>query len=264
MIHVAKDIARVRNPVLVVTACAWALLITLPRVAPALSHCTAAGADTMLPSASFKMWRAMNSPTSLAAGWALMLVAMMLPVLISPILHVRVRSFTHRRMRSILLFLSGYGAIWMAAGVLLLAVELAIRLIAPEPFLAASCVLLIALVWQFSPVKQRCLNRCHAHTELAAFGTAADLDALRFGITHGIWCAFSCWAWMLFPMLFPRGHLPIMASVTILVLSERMDHPARPCWQPRGLGRVTRILIAQALTRLHAHGLGSNLSAFET
>ena len=104
----------------------------------------------------------------------------------------------------------------------------------------------------------------HAHTELAAFGAAADLAALRFGITHGIWCALSCWVWMLFPMLIPRGHVLTMVLVTILVLSERLDHPARPCWRPRGLGRLTRILIAQAQTRLHARELGSHSSAFET
>jgi len=206
--------------------------------------------------ASFQMLLAMNPPASLAAGWALMLVAMMSPVLIAPIRHIRLRSFTHRRARSIVLFVAGYAAIWIALGVVLLAIELAVELFAPQSYLPAAGVVLIALVWQFSPIKQRCLNRCHAHTELAAFGAAADFDALRFGTTHGIWCAGSCWALMLFPMLLPQGHVVAMATVAVLIFSERLEQPRPPCWCWRGLGKVIRIVIAQARIRLHALRLG--------
>jgi predicted metal-binding membrane protein len=113
-------------------------------------------------------------------------------------------------------------------------------------------VILLAIVWQLSPVKQRCLNRCHAHTELAAFGVAADLDALRFGVSHGIWCAGSCWALMLSPMLLPQGHVAAMAIVAVLTFSERLEHPKPPSWRWRGLGKVSRIAAAQARIRLPA------------
>jgi predicted metal-binding membrane protein len=136
-----------------------------------------------------------------------MLVAMMSPVLILPVRHIRLSSFTHRRARSIVLFLTGHGAIRMALGGVLMAVELEVKQFARESYLPTAGVVLIALVWQFSPIKQRCLNRCHAHNDLAAFGAAADLDAFRFAVTHGIWCAGSSWALMLFPVLLPRGHL---------------------------------------------------------
>jgi len=132
----------------------------------------------------------------------------------------------------------------------LLAIELAVKLFAPQSYLPAAGVVLIALVWQFSPVKQRCLNRCHAHTELAAFGAAADFDALRFGMTHGTWCAGSCWALMLFPMLLLRGHVVAMASVAVLIFSERLEQPRPPSWRWRGLGKATRIVVAQARIRL--------------
>jgi predicted metal-binding membrane protein len=113
-------------------------------------------------------------------------------------------------------------------------------------------VALIALAWQFSPFKQRCLNRCHAHGELSAFGAAADLDALRFGLAHGIWCACSCWALMLFPMLLPRGHLVAMACIAVLIFCERLEQPNPPCWRWRGLGKAKRIVLAQARISLHA------------
>jgi predicted metal-binding membrane protein len=201
---------------------------------------------------SFQMLLAMNPPAPLAAGWALMLVAMMAPVLIAPVRHIRLRSFAHRRGRSIVLFIAGYAAIWMALGAVLLAMELAVSLFAPQSYLPAAGVVVIALVWQASPIKQRCLNRCHAHTELAAFGAAADFDALRFGMTHGIWCAGSCWALMLFPMLLPRGHVAAMAAVAVLIFGERIELPMPPCWRWRGLGKALRIVAAQARIRLHA------------
>jgi predicted metal-binding membrane protein len=202
------------------------------------------------------MLLAMNPPACVAAGWALMLVAMMSPVLIAPVCHVRLRSFSHRRARSIAIFGAGYAVIWMAVGGVLVAIELAAKLLAPQSYLPAAGVVLIALVWQFSPIKQRCLNRCHAHTELAAFGAAADFAALRFGMTHGIWCAGSCWALMLLPMLLPRGHVVAMAVVAILIFSERLEEPMRPCWRWRGFGKVIRIVVAQARIRLHALRLG--------
>ena len=145
----------------------------------------------------------------------------------------------------------GYAAIWMTLGGVLLAIELAVKLYAPQSYLPAAGAVVTALVWQFSPIKQRCLNRCHTPTELAAFGAAADFDALRFGVTHGIWCASSCWALMLSPMLLPRGHVLAMAAVAVLIFGERLEQPRPPCWRCRGLGKATRIVVARARIRLH-------------
>lgn len=257
MIYEARELARVRNPVLVISAATWLLLLVEPESMRMFAHCSATGFGAIPLPASLQMLLAMSLPASLVAGWALMLVAMMSPVLIAPVRHIRLRSFTHRRARSIALFVSGYGAIWMALGCVLLAIELVVKLYAPLSYLPAAGVVLIAFVWQFSPIKQRCLNRCHAHTELAAFGAAADFDALRFGMTHGIWCAGSCWLLMLFPMLLPQGHIIAMAAVAVLIFCERLEQPMPPCWCCRGLGKAIRIVVAQARIRLHALPLGS-------
>jgi predicted metal-binding membrane protein len=252
-----REFARVRNPVLLISGVTWILLLVQPRGMSMFAHCPAAGSGAMPLSSSFHMLLAMNPPASLAAGWALMLVAMMSPALIPPVRHIRLHSFTHRRARSIVMFVTGYGGIWMAIGGVLLTIELPVKLFAPQSYLPAAGVALIALVWQFSPLKQRCLNRCHAHSELAAFGAAADFDALRFGVTHGIWCAGSCWAWMLFPMLLPHGHVVAMATVAVLIFSERLEPPRPPRWRRRGLGKAIRIVVAQARIRLHVRRSGS-------
>jgi predicted metal-binding membrane protein len=203
--------------------------------------------------ASLQMLLAMNPFSLMLAGWALMLVAMMSPTLIAPILHIFERSFKRRRARSITLFVLGYAAIWMAAGGVLLTVMIMLNLLTPRSFLPALAVGLIACVWQCSPMKQRCLNRNHNHRELAAFGLAADRDALRFGITHAVWCVGSCWALMLFPMLLWEGHFVAMAAVTFLMISERLEQPRPLSWRLRLRGKLGRIVIAQ--TRILLHGL---------
>ncbi|WP_176441544.1 DUF2182 domain-containing protein [Granulicella rosea] len=188
----------------------------------------------------------MNPPGAWALGWAAMLVATMLPTLTAPLRHVRQQSFARRRGRSVALFLTGYGAVWLAAGVVLTGLALVLAWATPW---AGGAVGAAALVWQASPAKQRCLNRGHAHPALAAFGGAADRSALRFGALHGIWCAGSCWAWMLLPMLLPRGRLLAMAAVGGLIFCERMERPERPCWKMRGLGRAVRMGMARVQTR---------------
>lgn len=221
---------------LLLSAAAWIWLLAGPG-GSTMAHCAAMGSGGLPPAAS------------LAAGWGLMLVAMMSPALIVPIGDLRLRSLKRRRARATALFVAGYAAVWMAAGGVLTAGALAAGWLMPNSYLPAAGAILLAAVWQLSPAKQRCLNRCHAPTGLAAFGAAADLDALRFGVSHGVWCAGSCWALMLAPMLLSRGHAAAMALVAVLTFSERLEHPRPPRWRWRGLGKVSRIVAARA--RIH-------------
>ena len=234
MTPAARERAQVRTPVLFVSAAAWILLIFEPGGMAGHAHHSAAAA----------------APASLALGWALMLAAMMAPLLVAPIRHVRDRSFARRRARAVALFAAGYFAIWMAAGAVLLASSLAIRQAAPESSAPLALAVVIAIIWQFSPAKQRCLNRGHAHPQLPAFGRAADIGAFCFGFVHGIWCAGSCWALMLLPLLISRGHLVAMAAATLWLLGERLERPLPPRWSVQVPSKAARLVAAQARVRL--------------
>jgi predicted metal-binding membrane protein len=251
MILSSRERARINIPILLVSVLSWMVLVVNPRSIMTLAHCPIT--DSGASSASFRMLLTMNPLSSLIAGWAVMLVAMMSPTLIAPIGHIVKRSFKHRRLWSVALFTLGYAAIWLAAGGVLLAVRLMLSLLVPLSFAPAIVVGIVVFVWQCSPFKQRCLNRNHNHRELAAFGFAADLDVLRFGVTHGLWCVGSCWALMLFPMLLPEGHLVAMALVTFLMISERLEQPRRLSWGLRLRGKLMRIVVAQ--TRIRLNGL---------
>jgi predicted metal-binding membrane protein len=166
--------------------------------------------------------------------------------MIAPLRHVRARSLARRRPRAMALFCAGYAAVWMSAGVVLAALALAARWAAPAPLACVALVLAVALLWQASPAKQWCLNRCHRRPALAAFGATADRDAVRFGLAHGAACVGTCWALMLLPLVAGAGHLAAMAAVTLFVLAERLDHPAPLAWRWRGPGKALRIIAAQA------------------
>jgi predicted metal-binding membrane protein len=251
MIDIAREVARVRCPVLVISALAWSALAagTGMHVPGMHVFCSAMGSGTVTTAASLSVLLALNPPSALAAGWALMLVAMMSPLVISEIHHIRFTSLARRRARSITLFVAGYGGVWMLCGAVLTGAGFVALALAPGSYIPTTVAGLITCVWQASPFKQRCLNGCHENRPLRVFGLEADLDAFRFGWTHGIWCAGSCSGLMLFPMLLPEGHLMAMAAVAILIFCEQLEDPEPPRWKIRGLGKAGRMIAARVRVR---------------
>lgn len=241
---------RTNIPVFCVSAIAWATLLagatglTLPVL------CSTGDGAAFVSVEQVELALLFNPPLSLLGGWLLMLAAMMLPLLPAPLRYVHDRSFARRRVRATALFVAGYAAVWMIVGVVLLAVALAARLTWTQSSLPFVFAATAALVWQISPAKQRCLNRCHHRGELSAFGLGADLDALTFGARHGLWCAGSCWALMLVPLMAPSGHLVIMALVTLWLFAERLERPTAPGWSWRGPGKTARAALARLRTQL--------------
>jgi predicted metal-binding membrane protein len=191
-----------------------------------------------------------NPPSGMAMGWAIMVVAMMAPLMCHCIQHVLETSLARRRFRALMLFLLGYLVVWMAAAFLLLPIALTVKLFAPTSLVAIVVASILALVWQTSPVKQRCLNRTHSHPSLAPFGPRADLDAVKFGLVHGLWCFSSCWALMLLAELLPSGHLLAMALFTLWLLAEQLDRPFGPQWRLRGIGKAVRVSVVQIRSAL--------------
>jgi len=248
MIFDDRDRVRVRNTVLAVASLAWLFLWMRSLWSPGLPHqhmhhpAAGAGAVSVAP----------------AFDWILMFAAMMAPTLIPPIQFVRSNGLARRRARSTWLFVTGYTAVWVLAGVCMMLVVAALGSSRLPQSLPVGAFFLVALIWQCSPAKQACLNRCHKHKPLAAFGRAADVDALVFGADKGVWCVASCWAWMLLPMLLATWHLWAMMAVTILIFCERLESPAPARWQWRGLGRAYRIVSAWVRFRVRASAAEQN------
>jgi predicted metal-binding membrane protein len=182
-------------------------------------------------SASFKLALTLNPPAKLASSVAFMVVAMMSPLLIAPLQHVRDCSFASRRARATLLCVAGYMAVWMMAGAGLQTIALAVQSAMPAPRFCLCLAAATAALWQVTPIKQWCLNRCHRRPILAPFGAAADRDAFVFGLTGGASCAGACWALMLVPFFVMHEHLLWMIAVTVFLGAERLHRPTAPGWR---------------------------------
>jgi predicted metal-binding membrane protein len=148
--------------------------------------------------------------------WLLMIAAMMLPLLIVPIRQVAFRSYRWRRGKAVAGFIAGYSAVWIITGLFavgflgVLAVTGLITATVTGPI-----VLLAAAVWQLSPLRGDAMRRCHRSVALTPRGLAADLDCIRFGVSHGLACVMVCFPLMLATMIAMPG---ITAAVVLAVV----------------------------------------------
>jgi predicted metal-binding membrane protein len=224
-------VTRLPYPLLAASAVGWTLLAVAESVPslPALcvSPATAEGAIARL-SAAFSA----TAPSIVLLASAVMLLAMMPPLLAPPLLHVWRRSLARRRVRAVALFVLGYAVVWLGAELVLVSGWLLLGGIAPAtgpaPFAIAA---LVALAWQATPLKQISLNRCHGRPPLAAFGLRAEADALRYGASHGLWCVGACWALMLLPLAASGPlHWTMMLGVMLISVVERVRAPQPARW----------------------------------
>lgn len=234
--------------ILSISAFVWVLLLINPGHIMTIEHCHVSASGPS--AASLQMLLDMNPFSQQLMGWGLMVVAMMLPKLIAPIQMIWIQSFKRYRFLLASLFVLGYLTTWMLAGIVMIAAIIGFNLLMPMSYIPALFIGMIAVVWQFSPIKQRFLNLGHDHRPLAAFGWAANRDALLFGVMHGVWCVGSGWAIMLFPMLLPNGHNLAMLIVTFIMISEHMEHPKFPAWHFSFRLKLLRIIIAQTRIKL--------------
>ena len=206
---------------------AWFVLAALSGVTSERSLCLAPRAtvtDSLL--AYVLAGFATVEPIKMAGEWALMIVAMMCPLVIPHVGHVAARSFADQQNSVAGVFLGGYAAVWFAAAAAASIILISIH--ALLEFLSLGSVAgligcLIAATWQISAAKRRALNRCHGTLPLRAFGSAANRDALRFGITQGGRCVASCIPVMVLPLLAGLGFGTMIVLFAIL-LAERARH----------------------------------------
>lgn len=248
----ARERRRVRTPVLAVTALGWLVTAIVFVGHSGTAHArddsmgmamgSSAHADGM---SSMSTYLSAGSLPAFLGMWLVMLTAMMSPVLIGPLRHLGARSLTGQRIAARALFVAAYATLWSLAGLLLLAVADALDHLTAAGSIAVGA----AVLWQLTPVKQRCLNGHHSRPPLAAFGRPARLAALRFGGRLALWCIGSCWTLMLLPLVLTNHQLAAMAAVTCWIWAEQLEFPALARWRVRVPTRA--ILVARvAATRL--------------
>jgi predicted metal-binding membrane protein len=158
-----------------------------------------------------------------AAGWVLMIVAMMLPSSLP--LVMTFGALVRRRRRPgwlVALLLLGFLVVWAGFGLAAWVFDRGIHAavdalpwLAAHPQLIIGTTLLAAGLWQFSPLRDRCLDECRSPLGFVLNrwrGVSERREAFAMGIAHGAFCVGCCWSLML--VLFGVG----LANVTAMLL----------------------------------------------
>ncbi|MFL5720107.1 MAG: DUF2182 domain-containing protein [Chloroflexota bacterium] len=182
-------------------------------------------------------------------GWVLMIVAMMLP---SSIPLVLTFSALVRRRRAptqlVLLLLLGYLVVWTAFGLAAWILDRGIHAavdalpwLAAHPQLILGSTLLAAGLWQFSPIRDRCLEECRSPLGFVANrwrGASERRESFAMGIAHGAFCVGCCWSLMLVMFGVGVGSLVLMLALGGLTAVEKNVPTGRRLTHPLGVALV--------------------------
>lgn len=174
-------------------------------------------------------------PLALAAlifllAWQVMTIAMMLPGSLPLLRFFRQANVANNGgWPATAAFLAGYLAVWTAfALAALLGDALLHQLVHAWPWLAertwliAGLTLVGAGVFQFTPVKERCLAQCRSPFAFFVRHYRRGIDgAWRLGVHHGRFCLGCCWALMLVMVALGIGSLAWMVALSGVMLLER-------------------------------------------
>lgn len=207
--------------VLSLTILAWAFLVWL---ALDMDH-----VFTQLTMPSSANWRAVNV-LAVWLMWAIMMAAMMLPSALPMILtfvDLSKRGGEPARGRA---FISSYLAVWFGFSAVAVVAQWALQALGwLNPMIISTSsrftgiLLLIAGIYQFSPLKRLCLVHCRTPLGfLLGEWRSGVAGAFVMGARHGLFCVGCCWALM--ALLFVGGvmNLAWVAALSIAVAIEKL------------------------------------------
>lgn len=166
--------------------------------------------------------------------WIAMMVAMMLPS-VAPVVSLfaaagRVRRQAGGRATPAWVFVAGYLAVWSLFGLGAFLLSLAVPALGMAAnglrdvsALAGGLVLVVAGLYQWSPLKQVCLRHCRSPLGvLVHHWREGRAGAFRMGFAHGSYCVGCCWGLML--VLFAVGlmNLVAMVALTGVIFAEKV------------------------------------------
>ena len=166
------------------------------------------------------------------AGWTLMVFAMMLPTSLPlvTLFHTVISDRPHPT-RLIVLLITGYLAVWMGFGFVLHLADLAVHEVAEYSgwldanyWVIGASTLLVAGVYQFTPLKYHCLDKCRSPFSFIAShwsGGNESVQSIRLGMDHGLFCVGCCWSLMLLMFGVGAGNLGWMLVLGAVMAIEK-------------------------------------------
>jgi predicted metal-binding membrane protein len=164
-------------------------------------------------------------------AWLVMVAGMMLPSSL-PMLaaHGRLVRREQRPGTARAAFVAAYLATWMAFGGLALIGDATVHYavdtnpaVALNRHLIGPATLVGAGIFQFTPLKRRCLARCRSALGfLVGRYRPGAAGALRLGLAHSLGCLGCCWALMLVMFAAGVAALTWMLALTAVIVAEKV------------------------------------------
>ncbi len=194
-------------------------------------------------------------------GWALMVVAMMLPPAL-PLLQTLRRLVSRQPdpWRLTVLGAMTFVGAWTVVGTAVVAGDLGVRALAErswpgtDPRWATAGVLVLAGVYQFTPLKELCLRGCRSPRSFVLTHwqgqRSSGAETVALSGAYALSCIGCCWALMLICFAVGAAALPVMVALALVMAAERLVPWGHRLVRPSGL-----VLIALgAVTALAAAG----------
>jgi predicted metal-binding membrane protein len=212
----ARDRASVLTAalLLVVAALAWARVLLSPM-------------DDDMAGMGMVMTPTVAEGLAYVAAWAVMMAAMMLP---SALPMIGLYAATRRnaspggRVVSVALFTAIYLGLWALTGVPIYLGSVALSAVTPKALAYASAgVLIIAGIFQLSPLKQVCLRHCRSPLGfLFEHWREGWHGGLAMGWAHARYCLGCCWALMVVLVVAGAMGLPWVLLIAAIVAAEKL------------------------------------------
>jgi predicted metal-binding membrane protein len=167
--------------------------------------------------------------------WIIGMAAMMFPAMIPIVLFYNKFATKQESNPSVAksigtpLFLGGYLVVYAVLGIVAyLAIYEAISLSTNFSsdllvVIASSAILIVTGIYQFTPLKLRCLKNCVSPIGFFAVHYKSGLlGSLRMGLTHGYYCVGCCWAYMLVMLAVGAMSIPVMAVLAGIIALEKV------------------------------------------
>ncbi len=179
-------------------------------------------------------------------GWLLMAIAMMLPASLP--LVAMFDGMTRQRANHaslVALLVAGYLGIWTLFGLVAHAGDGLIHNAVAQhawfqvnAWVVGAGVLVLAGLYQFTPLKSYCLEKCRSPLGflIAHWGGGHDrTHAFRLGVRHGLLCIGCCWLLMLLMFVVGLGNLGWMFILGAVMAFEKNHSWGRRFSAPLGI-----------------------------
>jgi predicted metal-binding membrane protein len=225
-----------------VTALAWGYIVHLAGTMGPMS------AGMVMPQTY--QW-GLGETFGLFVMWTVMMTAMMIPSA-TPVILLFDGIATRRRAQGVRTaspawFIAGYLFAWTGYSALAAIIQsvlhatalLSPMMISASPWLGGT-LLVAAGIYQWLPLKQRCLRQCRS--PIGFFATEwreGPGGAVMMGLRHGSFCVGCCW--LLMALLFVAGVMNLIwvAGLTLIVLTEKLAPAAGIFSRATGLTLIT-------------------------